>query len=371
VPTYVYSPFQDVWISPNTALATPTVWSCVRVLADAASSCPLLVYRRLPDGGRLRVGGRTAELLQRPAEGTTEADLVATLIAHLTLWGNAYLGKYRDADGRVDQLLPLDPSQVQVERRAGRIVFSVVTVDGRLVELTTDDVVHIKGLSNDGLVGLAPITQMRQALVADDAVRTASTSLFTNNGRPSGVLSGPRLNQTQADTIKDTWNSKLGGAQAGAIAVVTGDLTFTPLAMPADDAQYVEARKLSATEIARAFRVPPWLIGAGDDSSMTYSNTESQMIAFTTLSLQPWLRSIEQALTNDADLFSSNQFAEFLIDGLLRADSRTRAEVYAMALDPQKGWMTRDEVRRAENLPPEPQQELIPIPATNGEGAIA
>jgi phage portal protein BeeE len=104
---------------------------------------------------------------------------------------------------------------------------------------------------------------------------------------------------------------------------------------------------------------------------MTYSNTESQMIAFTTLSLQPWLRSIEQALTNDADLFSSNQFAEFLIDGLLRADSRTRAEVYAMALDPQKGWMTRDEVRRAENLPPEPQQELIPIPATNGEGAIA
>jgi HK97 family phage portal protein len=369
-PTYVYAPFQGVWVNPNTALATPTVWSCVRVLADAASSCPLLMYRRLPDDSRRRVGGRTAELLQRPAEGTTQADLIATLMAHLTLWGNAYLGKYRDQDGRVDQLLPLDPSQVQVERRAGRIVFSVVTVDGHLVELGLDDVIHIKALSNDGLVGLSPITQMRTALVLDDSVRTASTSLFTNNGRPSGVLTGPRLSQDQADRIKETWNSRLGGDQAGAIAVVTGNLEFTPLSMHADDAQYVEARKLSATEIARCFRIPPWLIGAGDDSSMTYSNTESQMIAFTTLSLQPWLRSIEQALTNDPDLFSTNQYCEFLIDALLRADSRTRAEVYAMALDPQKGWMTRDEVRRAENLPPE-QEPLIPIPATNGEGAFA
>jgi len=71
------------------------------------------------------------------------------------------------------------------------------------------------------------------------------------------------------------------------------------------------------------------------------------MLSFAMLSLQPWLRSIEQALSNDGDLFGPNTYAEFLIDGLLRADSSTRADIYTKALNPDSGWMTRAEVRRA------------------------
>jgi phage portal protein BeeE len=89
------------------------------------------------------------------------------------------------------------------------------------------------------------------------------------------------------------------------------------------------------------------MIGADDGGTMTYSNVESQMLSFAMLSLQPWLRSIEQALSNDGDLFGPNTYAEFLIDGLLRADSSTRADIYTKALNPDSGWMTRAEVRRA------------------------
>lgn len=141
--------------------------------------------------------------------------------------------------------------------------------------------------------------------------------------------------------------------------------------MSADDAQFIQARKLSATEIARAFRIPPWMVGAEDGGSLTYSNTESQSLAFVSYSLRPWLVAIEQALTADRDLYSASTFCEFLIDGLLRADSKTRAEVYAIALDPLTGWLRRDEVRRLENLAEETTADLLGLPSLNGQGAIA
>jgi HK97 family phage portal protein len=374
-PPWIYYPAPTALVDANAALATPTIWACCRVLTDAASSCPLIVYRR-GDTGRRRIGGRTADLLEHPAEDTTEANFVATIVEHLSLWGNAFIGKYKDADGRVVQLIPIPPNQVQVEVRAGQIVFTITgATTGLMSEHGLDDVCHVKALSSDSVVGLSPIAQMQQALTLDGAVRTASTALFTNHARPSGILAfGSTANKTQAEALKDQWTSRHAAEQAGGIAVLSGDLSFTPLSMPADDAEFVAARKLSATELARCFRIPPWMIGAEGGDSMTYSNVESQAQAFVTFSLMPWLRVIEQALSADRDLFGPSTYCEFLIDSLLRADSMTRAQIYEKALNPTTGWMRRDEVRARENLEPEPaglQLDTSTTAATNGQGVIA
>jgi phage portal protein BeeE len=95
--------------TPERALQVGDVWACVRVLADAAASVPLVPYRRR-DSGRVRLGsGRLAGLLDRPAPATTQANLVAQMVSHLTLWGNAFLGKFRNEDGQVEQLGLLFP----------------------------------------------------------------------------------------------------------------------------------------------------------------------------------------------------------------------------------------------------------------------
>jgi HK97 family phage portal protein len=371
-PGTLYLPRADTTILASTAPLNPDVFACVRVFTDAAASCPLITYRRQADNERRRARGRTAELLERPSEDTTQANLVSTVLSHLLLWGNAYIGKYRDSEGRVEQLVPIDPSQVSVERRQGRIVFTITTLEAGMQEVGLDDVVHVKALSTDGIVGFGPIGAMRATLELNEATRTASSSLFLNSGRPSGVLSmGTHASKTQAEALKDQWQARHGGELAGGIAVLSGELTFTPLSMPTDDAQYVEARKLSATEVARVFRLPPWMIGAESGDSLTYSNVEMQALAFVTFSLRPWLTVIEQALSADRDLFGPSLFCEFLIDGLLRADSKTRSEVYTRALDPVKGWMNRDEVRRLENLAPESEQVQIAVPSSNGEGVLA
>lgn len=119
--------------------------------------------------------------------------------------------------------------------------------------------------------------------------------------------------------------------------------------------QFVQQRQLSTAEIARVFRVPGRMLNApsGDDS-MTYANVEQAALEFVTWGLRPWLVAIEQAITSDTDLCRGpNVYVEFLLDALLRADSKTRAEIYAIALDPVKGYMSRAEVRRLENLDPE------------------
>jgi phage portal protein BeeE len=109
------------------------------------------------------------------------------------------------------------------------------------------------------------------------------------------------------------------------------------------------------------------MIGGSTGDSLTYSNAEQQQLLFVTHSLRPWLVLIEQAISADPDLASQNQYVEFLLDGLLRADSATRADVYTKALNPQTGWMTRAEVRELENLEPESAQPpQIPNPQSNG-----
>ena len=112
------------------------------------------------------------------------------------------------------------------------------------------------------------------------------------------------------------------------------------------------------------------MLGAPSADSMTYSNVEQESIEFVRYSLTPWLRRIELAISNDADLAFQRQYVRFETDGLLRADANTRSEVYARALDPITGWMDRATVRELEDLPPEPPatQPTVEqlLAATNG-----
>jgi HK97 family phage portal protein len=149
--------------------------------------------------------------------------------------------------------------------------------------------------------------------------------------------------------------------------VIEGEGAFESVLGKLDDQQFTEQRRLAAQEVARVFRIPPHMVGAPTGESMTYATVEQEAIDFVRFSLAPWLRRIELAISNDPDLAFAKQYVRFELDGLLRADAKTRAEVYALALDPVTGWMSRDEVRRLEDLEPEPE----PTPAQIVTQAVA
>jgi len=348
-----------VSLGPHASMRVADCFACIRALADAAASLPLIAYRRT-DQGRVRAGGRVQELIDNPAPATTTAGLIGQLMAHLNLYGNCYLGKFRDADGRIAQLAPLPPETVTPKIENGQVRYTVLTETG-VEEVGVEDILHVRApLSEDGLVGLSPIRQGADVLTLSRTLTDHAVDTMKRGARLSGVLTTPADQPVDPDNVEqirtqisESWT---GDQNSGAIALITGGLSFTQLSMPLSDAQFVEQRQLSAQEIARIFRVPPWIIGAPSGDSMTYSNVEQQTLAFATFSLKPWLVVIEQALTADPDLMPSTMYVEFLLDGLLRSDAKTRAEIYSLALDPEKGWMNRDEVRRAENLPSEGTQ---------------
>jgi len=343
-------------VSPANALAVADVFAAVRCLSDAAASIPLIPYRETADG-RTRHEGRLSDLLRRPAPGSTQANLIGSAMCHLNLFGNCFIGKFRDAEGRVEQLALLHPDRVGVELRDGRLVYTVNDGFGRQSEHGVEDIVHIRGLSTDGLVGVSPVRQCRVAMDLSASLAAHANHFFQNGARPTGILRAPPFPDQAAEDVfaAEFSNNEMGLRNAHKIAVITSELPldFTQLSGPLDDLQFVEQRHLSTAEIARIFRVPPWMVGASSGDSMTYSNTESQALAFVTHSLRPWLVLIEQAISEDADLCPGALYCEFLLDALLRADSKTRSEVYTAALNSETGWMTREEVRRLENLEPE------------------
>jgi HK97 family phage portal protein len=343
-------------VSVREGLRIADVFACIRALADTAASLPLVAYRRT-EQARVRAGGRVQELVDAPAPATTTAAFVGQLVCHLNLWGNAYVGKYRDEEGRVAVLGLLAPESVIVEVERGRPVYTVYSLEG-ISRHTSDDILHIRAIvSEDGITGLSPIRQCAGALALNDQLARHARDTMLRGARLSGILSTPAdavVDPNNIETIRqEIQGSWVGPDASGSIAFVTGGLSFSPVSLPMDDLQFIEQRQLSAQEIARIFRVPPWMIGAPSSDSMTYSNVESQAQGFVTFSLRPWLVAIEQAVSADRDLMPSTTFVEFLVDGLLRGDSATRSEVYTRALDQETGWMTREEVRRLENLAPE------------------
>lgn len=337
-------------ITPAAALAIADVWAAVRVLADAASSLPLHVYRKTTEGRERVDAGRLADLLDRPGPGTTQADLVSSLMAHLLIWGNAYVAKYRSA-GEISQIGLLAPDRVRPELEGGQLRYRYAPSSGSQQMLTTADVVHVKGLSTDGLIGLSAVSQASRVLgLSDELVRHALAFFDSNATRPAGVL---KLHPDAHSDARERWREKIKATgRPHGLLVIEGDASYEQITAPLDDSQFVQQRRLAAQEIARVFRIPAHMLGAPSADSMTYSNVEQESIEFVRYSLTPWLRRIELAISGDADLTFRQQFVRFELDGLLRADAATRSEVYSRALDPVTGWMERDEVRKLEDLPP-------------------
>jgi HK97 family phage portal protein len=348
-------------VSTSNALRVADAYACVRLLADTIATLPLKTYRRT-DAGRVPAGdnARIVQLLRRPTPGSTGVDLISHVMVHLNVYGEAFVGKYRSADGEIAQLGLIHPEHVQVELKGQRVVYTLDTLKAR-TEHGPQDILHIKGMSVDGLRGLSPVTQCRTALGLSSSLQV-SAKVFTEQGsRPTGILSVERATDAQIERVHEAWKAGHAGANnMHKVAVVAGDIKFTPVGFSADDSQFLQQRELSAREVARIFRVPAWAIDAPTGDSLTYANVAEQNRALSTLSLRPWATRLETAISNDPDLCPGGTYVQFDFDALLRAAPESRAQSYTAALNPDTGWMRREEVRELEDLPPETGVERAP-----------
>jgi HK97 family phage portal protein len=272
------------------------------------------------------------------------------MMSHLLLYGNAYAQIVRDGRGYPVALYPLPPAAMTVDRNEnGKLIYTYVSADtGKQTKLRRSELLHIPGLGYDGIVGYSPIALAKQAIGAAIAVEEFGARFFSNGASPGGVLEFPGPVK-DIQRVKESWNAGYQGTDnAHKVALLEEGAKFSPISIPPEQAQFLETRKFSITEIARVFRVPPHMLA--DLERATFSNVEHLSLEFVKFSVSPWVQRWEQSMFQALVLPSEKQLMtiRFNLDGLLRGDYQSRMQGYATAR--QNGWLSANDIRDLEEL---------------------
>ncbi|RVK61933.1 phage portal protein [Sinorhizobium meliloti] len=366
-------------VTDDTAMSLSAVWACVNLLAGTIASLPLMVYRTDAQGRRTvaRNHALYRVLHDSPNYDQTAVDFWEFANASIELWGNAYARVERSV-GQVSGLHPVAPALVSVRRLGNGDLEYRWTEDGKVYVETDDTMLHIRGFGGNPLGGMSTLHFGRNAFSLARAIDRSAGGMFKNGLRPSGVLTFEKWLSPEQRALSKTELTEqfLGASNAGRPLILEGGTKWEQLTISPEDAQMLESRGFSVEEICRIFGVPPFMVGHTQKVTSFGSGLEQQVLGFQKFTLRRRLKRIEQALEKQL-LRPEDRAAgitiEFNLEGLLRGDSAARASFYQSGL--ANGWMTINEVRALENMPPvaggdvpRMQMQNVPITETTGIG---
>jgi HK97 family phage portal protein len=348
-------------ITPENSLKISGWYAGVKILSECVASLPLLTYRRTGEQGKERARNHPVYRLlrEKPNEYMTPFELIETSMAHLICWGNAFSIISRDGRGAVTSLWPIAPSRVRMQLTADRIWYYYSNPEGREVQIAQDNMLHLRGLASDGLIGYSPVDLMREALGLAKIEEEYRARFFKNDARPSAVVEYPgKLSEPAYQRFKNDWQATYAGmANSHKIGFLEQGLKWHDVGFPPETAQFIEGRKFQLEEIARILGIPLILMQSTEKATSWGTGIEQFLIAFMRFTIRPWLRRWESRL--NTMLFTPEEqrafFCEFLAEDLLRADSLTRAQVLQILR--RNGIVNADEWRAMENLNPLPDEQ--------------
>jgi HK97 family phage portal protein len=334
-----------VGVTERTSLRNSVVLACVRVIGETLGTLPLNVFQRLERGKRKATEHRLYSLLHdAPNPQMSSVTFREAVTAQVLLWGNGYAELQKDKAGRIIAIWPLPSDRTRPVRVNNDLVYETTVrgplddyifqitnepvASGQLRQIRPENVLHVPGLSFNGLVGLSPIQLAKQTLGVSIAAEKFGAKFFANGSRPSGIITHKNVLKPEArENIRKSFQDATTGDNARAAIVLEEGMQWTALTIPPDEAQFIETRKFQISEIARIFRVPLHLVQ--DLERSTNNNIEQQAIEFVMHTIRPWAVRWEQEL-NRKLFFGTQFFAEHGLEGLLRGDFKSRMEGYAV-----------------------------------------
>lgn len=342
-----------VTINERNAVSIAAVYTAVRIIGGTIGSLPLHVYRRTEAGGRdVAVRHWAYPLLHdAPNEYHTAMTWRELLVAHLLLWGNSYNRIEWLGNGAAGALLPLMPWNVRPKLTSGGVKYYEVQLEGGGREdLPDDEVLHVPGVSYDGLAGMSVIQKMRDSLGLAKAAEDLAGGFFKNGAKLGGILEVPgSMSPTAQENLTKSVLQKMSGADGAFKALVLegGAKWHGPTMMPLRDAQFLEIRKYQRGEIFGWYGVPPHLGGDTERSTSWGTGIEQQDIGYAKHTITPLCVRIEQELNRKLFLRGSGLFCKHGLDALMRGDFKTRMEGLQIAVGGP--WLTRNEARAIED----------------------
>ena len=348
-------------VNTETALAVSALRACVTLLAESVAQLPCELYRRTEKGGRERATDHSVYDLLRvqPNKKDTAFEYFEQAQGSLGLEGNSYSLINRDGSGYITELIPVNPKKVAVLKGSDGLPYYRLTELNETLPMRM--VHHVKSFSVDGFVGLSPIYTNADSIGLAMATDQHASAVFQRGATMAGVIEAPVdaakiKEQDSVDRLLDKFTERHGGGlrNAFSVAFLQDGMSYKQLAMDNEKAQLLESRSFGVAEICRLYKVPPHMVQHMEKSTTWGSGIEQMSLGFVIYTLLPWLKRTEAALMRDLLLPEERKdfYIEFNISGLLRGDQKARYESYAIGRN--WGWLSVNDIRRMENMPPIP-----------------
>lgn len=316
-------------ISPEESLRCSAILGCVRVIAESMASLPVHVYRRTANGKEIAEDFPLYEILaHQPNDWMTSYEWRELMQSHLLLWGNAYSLIKPGRRGAVDQLIPLHPSRVTIERLTnGKLRYMYKEPNAATPKpYRQDEIFHLRFLSSDGVTGYVPTALSRDAIALARATELYSGAFFGNGATAGTVIETDQpLKPETLARLREQWNEVHAGPfNAHKTAVLPHGTHIKQLQVNNSENALIDTRRYSVEEVARAYRVPVYMIG--DMTKSSYSSVEQQAIDFVTFTLVPHLRRFEAACRRDLVVDDKTYFVQFDVSALMVGDFAAKAQ---------------------------------------------
>jgi HK97 family phage portal protein len=338
----VREPYPGAWqkndpVPLDNAMSNPTLFACVTlIMSDIAKLRLALVQQDAPGVWTETVNPAFTPVLRKPNRYQVPSLFVAQWLASKLMHGNTYVLKERDYRGVVVSLYVLDPTRVVPLVSPDGSIFYQLNRD-ILAELTEEKIaVPASEIIQDvfyplfhPLCGVTPIFAAGSAAMQANAISTNSTNFFSKGSHPGGILTAPAsISAEQAQRIKDYWNSKFSGDNAGQVAILGDGMTFSGLAVNAVDAELIKQLQWTDEKICSVYHVPGFMVGVGP--MPPYANAEPLVQQYYAQCLQTLITTFEQLLDDGLGLtakINGTQYGtQFDVDDLIWMDSETRSK---------------------------------------------
>lgn len=338
----------DITVTDQNSLTLSAVYGCVKIISETIAELPIDLFR-LTDTGKEKVNNDISYLI-----GTSPNDLYSSytfrqaLQACALLYGNGYaLIDWKKSDMTIKGFILLDPTKVEVKRvdKTGDVIYVV----GEKMILEPWQVLHIKGMSLDGIVGLSPLTYHKESIANGLALQEFGNKFFGQGMLAMGILTRPTPFSSQKEVTslrKEFEKAYKGRTNAQKVMIVDAGMDYKKISIDPEQAQFLQSRNYNVEDIARVYRVPQHMLQKLDRS--TNNNIEHQSLEFMQYCMLPWVKNWEQELDRKLLKRADGTFWKFNLNALMRGDTVSRAQYYVQAI--QNGWLTRNEVRELENM---------------------
>ena len=354
-------------VTEESSIQSSAVFRCVSILAGVVASLPCGIFEATPDGSEPVPNDDLQPVLDdSPSEALGSYTFRHLSVTSYLLYGNAYSRisrrRRRDVAAPVEFLF-LPPSAIDVELKKSRLSYNYTPTNGSKETFDQRNIFHVPGLGFDGLKGKSVIeTAGKEPLGLAFAMERMLGKLHANAARPSGVVTMPdNLKPEALKNLKKAFSELAEGLDnTGRTVFLDAGGKWEPMTINPVDLETLAARRFQVADIARLFGVPLFLLAETEKSTSWGSGLEEQTAAFVRYTIRPLLVAFEQEYTRKLralNLLKRTRFVQFDLNGLLRGDSKTRAEVYGSGI--QNGWMKPNEARRRENLPPDEAGDVL------------